>query len=779
MYAQLCRRLCEEAPSPHKSAPCTFKNLLLSSCKAQFYNRSKQATDKRKSLGNIKFIGELCKLGIVDQGILHTCIKELLVKKEPDEMAEDLECLCQILRTCGHILDNEKARNLMHQYFERMQLYAQNLSLPIRIRFMLRDIIELREDKWIPRKAANTEGPLPINQICEDEGRGPCLRIIDRVPQQELFSRPLKTRSGLDNILSSGLSFSSHHDKFLPYNTNGFPTSGAGGGSVGPGSAGGYGRDRRQGAGGTHHHGGSAGNNSSHFFSSNTVGSSQQNRYNNGTGQHNNNNNSIGGTGSQSSNNVNKIAPRFIKRMMSVHDAATTNLDQVSLRPPANSMVFKPPNQIKPPPHLFSGRQPSSLLSPDSLNSTPSLNKPNPPPIQTSKEVAILIKPVSANTDNKKPNKKEKAATKEELLKKCGALCDDVLAGGNIDDALSNFTQLKVPDRLVPDCLHTMLTKAVHKKEEDRDCVMCLITALKKNSATTSTQFHDAFRNIIKNIPDLQTTVPNIYSIVAGFACTAIKEGYLSLWHVGELTEDGVHFPLLFDTLQLLNNSMDRQRLNELFTDSKINLMNSLGESERTKERLGAVLESRGLTFLEPVLLLEAELWSSLEREPTAHSLYKCAKESVSPQQHSTPAFITALVTCTLRYVTQESTVGKGITNETVHDKLLQEKEKGLLERFKSVLQAFLHADVNLQVTAVYALQVFCYALDFPKGMLLRWFVNLYDLEIIEEEAFLKWREDVTEIYPGKGKALFQVNQWLTWLAEAESEEEEEEEGDN
>lgn len=53
----------------------------------------------------------------------------------------------------------------MHQYFERMQLYAQNLSLPIRIRFMLRDIIELREDKWIPRKASNTEGPLPINQV--------------------------------------------------------------------------------------------------------------------------------------------------------------------------------------------------------------------------------------------------------------------------------------------------------------------------------------------------------------------------------------------------------------------------------------------------------------------------------------------------------------------------------------------------------------------------------------------------------------------------------------
>lgn len=41
--------------------------------------------------------------------------------------------------------------------------------------------------------------------------------------------------------------------------------------------------------------------------------------------------------------------------------------------------------------------------------------------------------------------------------------------------------------------------------------------------------------------------------------------------------------------------------------------------------------------------------------------------------------------------------------------------------------------------------------------MLLRFFVHFYDMEIIEEEAFLSWKEDVTQEYPGKGKALFQV----------------------
>ena len=34
---------------------------------------------------------------------------------------------------------------------------------------MLRDIIELRENIWIPRKVTATEGPVPIRQIRTDD----------------------------------------------------------------------------------------------------------------------------------------------------------------------------------------------------------------------------------------------------------------------------------------------------------------------------------------------------------------------------------------------------------------------------------------------------------------------------------------------------------------------------------------------------------------------------------------------------------------------------------
>ena len=42
-------------------------------------------------------------------------------------------------------------------------------------------------------------------------------------------------------------------------------------------------------------------------------------------------------------------------------------------------------------------------------------------------------------------------------------------------------------------------------------------------------------------------------------------------------------------------------------------------------------------------------------------------------------------------------------------------------------------------------------------GMLLRLFMYMYDLEVIEEEAYLRWKEEVNDEYPGKGKSLFQV----------------------
>ena len=91
-------------------------------------------------------------------------------------------------------------------------------------------------------------------------------------------------------------------------------------------------------------------------------------------------------------------------------------------------------------------------------------------------------------------------------------------------------------------------------------------------------------------------------------------------------------------------------------------------------------------------------------------------------------------------------------------DKGQIEAEKELLSKFRLVLKPFVHDKQKLQLAAVYALQVFCNCRGFPKGLLLRSFVNFYEMDIVDEHSFLQWKEDVNDSYPGKGKALFQVN---------------------
>jgi len=165
--------------------------------------------------------------------------------------------------------------------------------------------------------------------------------------------------------------------------------------------------------------------------------------------------------------------------------------------------------------------------------------------------------------------------------------------------------------------------------------------------------------------------------------------------------------------------------------------------------------------------------WKQLEavREPNA--LMSWINKTVQQSHRKEPAFISALIATIMKFITGESTFKNESPSTEKED---TEKEKELVMDYKEVIRQYLSTNQDLQLAAVYALQVFCFARSFPKGMLLRWFVSFYEADIIDERVFLKWKEDVNDSYPGKGKALFQVNQWLTWLEEAESEEEEEEE---
>ncbi|KZT21061.1 hypothetical protein NEOLEDRAFT_1121622 [Neolentinus lepideus HHB14362 ss-1] len=131
----------------------------------EYYAASKA---KRQGLGLVKFIGELFKLQMLTERIMHECIKKMLSNVDnPEE--EEIESLCQLLTTIGQILDTQRAKQYMDIYFTRMRELPKNPKVSSRMQFMLQDVIELRERKWIPRN--QLAAPKTIAEIHQQAAR--------------------------------------------------------------------------------------------------------------------------------------------------------------------------------------------------------------------------------------------------------------------------------------------------------------------------------------------------------------------------------------------------------------------------------------------------------------------------------------------------------------------------------------------------------------------------------------------------------------------------------
>uniref|UniRef100_A0A8C2EAD8 B box-type domain-containing protein n=1 Tax=Cyprinus carpio TaxID=7962 RepID=A0A8C2EAD8_CYPCA len=96
---------------------------------------------RRRSLGNIKFIGELFKLKMMTEPIMHDCIVKLLKRHDEEE---SLERVCCLLSSTWKHLDHEKAKPRMDQYINLMEKIIKERKTSSRICFMLQDVLDLR-----------------------------------------------------------------------------------------------------------------------------------------------------------------------------------------------------------------------------------------------------------------------------------------------------------------------------------------------------------------------------------------------------------------------------------------------------------------------------------------------------------------------------------------------------------------------------------------------------------------------------------------------------------
>ncbi|CAF0823993.1 unnamed protein product [Brachionus calyciflorus] len=194
LYAQACKLMSQiQVPFEHVSTKfINFLTILLKKCEKEFdsdYHKDKYyeylikeaeiLTDEEKRkeiltkaneqlerakqnyIGNIAFLGEIYNMSLLDDAIIHEGIQRLFEKQEKDE--ENLECLCKLLTRIGHKFDNEKNKEKLNEYFDMLKnICDKRYSISLRIRFMILNLIELRENNWKPR---HETGPKRIDDI--------------------------------------------------------------------------------------------------------------------------------------------------------------------------------------------------------------------------------------------------------------------------------------------------------------------------------------------------------------------------------------------------------------------------------------------------------------------------------------------------------------------------------------------------------------------------------------------------------------------------------------
>uniref|UniRef100_A0A7C9APQ7 Eukaryotic translation initiation factor 4G n=1 Tax=Opuntia streptacantha TaxID=393608 RepID=A0A7C9APQ7_OPUST len=221
MYANFCYDLASELPDLSvDNEKITFRRLLLNKCQEEFERGEREEQEaneadgegeirqteeereekrlkaRRRMLGNIRLIGELYKKKMLTERIMHECIKKLLGDyQKPDE--ENIEALCKLMSTIGEMIDHPIAKGHMDAYFDIMGQLSNNMKLSSRVRFMLKDAIDLRKNKWQQRR--KVEGPKKIEEVHRDAAqerqgqaarlsRGPSMNSATRRSQPVEFS---------------------------------------------------------------------------------------------------------------------------------------------------------------------------------------------------------------------------------------------------------------------------------------------------------------------------------------------------------------------------------------------------------------------------------------------------------------------------------------------------------------------------------------------------------------------------------------------------------------
>uniref|UniRef100_A0A8C0YSZ0 Eukaryotic translation initiation factor 4 gamma, 1a n=1 Tax=Cyprinus carpio carpio TaxID=630221 RepID=A0A8C0YSZ0_CYPCA len=808
-YANMCRCLMGlKVPTSDKpGVTVNFRKLLLNRCQKEFEKDKdddeifeqkqkeldaaaeeeerqrlkeelEEAKDKarRRSLGNIKFIGELFKLKMLTEPIMHDCIVKLL--KNHDE--ESLECLCRLLSTIGKDLDFEKAKPRMDQYFHQMEKITKEKKTSSRIRFMLQDVLDLRKSNWVPRRG--DQGPKTIDQIhkeAEMEEHREQVKV-----QQQLLSKKDSSqgRGGRGGPHSSGGRGSQTQDEgwnIVPITTKSRPIDtsrlskitkpgdfsnqllapgGKGSwGSWGKGSSGGTGAkstgDQDQGRPATstlnrfsalQQSGPPSSSSSSHDSDRNRVpqrNSSSRDRSDRDRGDR---------------DRGDRDRDRF-DRFDSRREDRDRGLDRP--RQAITKRSFSRENEER--------RRGDSRGPPDSVRRVSSMTDNRDRGSRERDRSKETVKPMSAPAPPP-PVQAKPALSEDELDKKSKSIIEEYLHINDMKEALQCVQELNSASLLFV-FVRNGVESTLERSTIAREHVGLLFQKLVSARILPPEQYYKGLQEILEIADDMAIDIPHIWLYLAEIITPMLQEGGIPM---GQLFREvskpllpmGKAAVLLVEILNLLCRGLSHKKAGVMWLEAGLSWKDFLPEDEDvnkfvTEQKMEFTLgeepekpSKKELTAEE----LSKHLDRLLQEKANNQRIYDWVEANLDEQMLSSNQFVRAL----MMSVCQSAIICE---NPYKVDVVQITQRAKLLQKYLS--------DETKELQALYALQALMVQMEQPANLLRMFFDALYDEDVIKEDAFYKWEssKDPAEQL-GKGVALKSVTAFFTWLREAESE---------
>ncbi|KFW81437.1 Eukaryotic translation initiation factor 4 gamma 1, partial [Manacus vitellinus] len=666
--------------------------------KARMKDELEEARDKarRRSLGNIKFIGELFKLKMLTEAIMHDCVVKLL--KNHDE--ESLECLCRLLTTIGKDLDFEKAKPRMDQYFNQMEKIIKEKKTSSRIRFMLQDVIDLRRNSWVPRRG--DQGPKTIDQIhkeaemeehrehikvqqlmSKDKRRGPpgpssggrSSLVADdgwnTVPISK-GNRPIDT-SRLTKITKPG-SIDSNNQLFAP----------GGRLSWGKGSSGGSGAKPADSASDSGRPATSTLNRFSALQQSMPAESSESRRVVQRSSSSRDRSEKAGERGDRESRSE-KGSDRLERPDRG--ERADRNRSTITKR------SFSKETEDR-------SREREKQGGPEAVRKAASMTEERDRSRETIKQEPA---PPAAST---KP-----ALSEEELEKKSKAIIEEYLHINDMKEALQCVQELGSPSSLYI-FVQNGIESTLERSTISREHMGALLCQLVKAGTLSKEQYYKGLREILEIAEDMEIDIPHIWLYLAELITPILQEEGIPMEELfREITKPlvpiGKATTLLVEVLGLLCKGMSQKTAGKLWRDGGLSWKEFLPEDQDvnkfvTEQKLEYTMGDSSDTPSRKELTSEElckQMDKLLKENPNNQRIHDWIEANLSEQQVSSNTFIRALMT---------SVCHSAIVFENPYrvDTMVIRNQAKLLQKYLR--------DEQKELQALYALQALVVKLDQP-----------------------------------------------------------------